>query len=115
MTAKEKQEYRKQLLELSREYRVYKSEYSCENMDNPYKAIAIAVVIQTIEDYIKGHILLDDFKRYMKSDLFSLYTDIDKDWLISVSMKKRKAYIKYEMLREEYYEKTKNSRRNNRN
>ena len=46
-------------------------------MNKAYEELADAVVIQAVEDIRKGNKYAEDARRFMKSDWFSLFSNID--------------------------------------
>ena len=64
-------------------------------IDKAYNNLASAIVLLTIEDFLKERITNRQFERYMRSSWFGLLVDIDPELLIKTVYKiKRNSYKK---------------------
>lgn len=111
MTKKERADYEERLKALKKQWYIQKTEFI--DGDKPYESLANAIIIQTIKDYVAGSIPNDYFKQLLYSKWFALLTSVDPSLLLKEAKRRRQAFKEYEFLREEYYEKRKNDRRNN--
>lgn len=72
-------------------------------IDKAYNNLASAIVLLTIEDFLKERITSKQFERYMRSSWFGSLVDIDPDLIIKTVYKiKRNSYR-----RNKFYKKVK--------
>lgn len=110
MTEKERDEYKKRLKDLKKQWYIQKTEFL--DGEKPYESLANAIIIQTIKDYVAGSIPHEYFEQLLYSKWFELLTSVDPSLLLKEAIRRRKAFKEYEFLREEYYERRKKDRRN---